>query len=444
MGDDNYVYNPNLGNENKSSEYKPELGADDTGFNPNLGNESNDGTGFDPNLGSETGDAAGFDPNVGAAPAPAKTAAAEVKEEIKEDKAEAVKEKTSSKHIKKKFNSDEIAMFCDQIAMLLNGGISVYEGTYMLYSEMEDSKTKEILREIDEQVKENIPLYKALDSTGAFPEYMIHMVQVGEKTGRLEEVMKSLAEYYEREGRVKAGLRSAVAYPMILFAVMACIMVVLVWKILPMFERMFNELSSDVATSTENVLSAGLAAGRIIAVVICALFAVVLLVVLWSRTKTGSRVLAKAANGFGPIRKIMILMATGKFVSSLALMMASGTDIREGLERELENCDNEIVRKRIKNCLELYTDGAPFDEAIRKSGLIVGMEARLISVASKTGETDVIFTKLSEQYNDKTSAALGRLTTVIETTLVVVLSLMVGAVLLAVMLPLVSMISSVG
>ena len=72
------------------------------------------------------------------------------------------------------------------------------------------------------------------------------------------------------------------------------------------------------------------------------------------------------------------------------------------------------------------------------------MEARLISVASKTGETDVIFTKLSEQYNDKTSQALGRLTTVIETTLVVVLSLMVGAVLLAVMLPLVSMISSVG
>ena len=297
MGDDNYVYNPNLGNENKSSEYKPELGADDTGFNPNLGNESTDGTGFDPNLGSETGDAAGFDPNAGAAPAPAKTAAAEVKEEIKEDKAEAIKEKTSSKHIKKKFNSDEIAMFCDQIAMLLNGGISVYEGTYMLYSEMEDSKTKEILREIDEQVKENIPLYKALDSTGAFPEYMIHMVQVGEKTGRLEEVMKSLAEYYEREGRVKAGLRSAVAYPMILFAVMACIMVVLVWKILPMFERMFNELSSDVATSTENVLSAGLAAGRIIAVVICALFAVVLLVVLWSRTKTGSRVLAKQPTG---------------------------------------------------------------------------------------------------------------------------------------------------
>ena len=256
--------------------------------------------------------------------------------------------------------------------------------------------------------------------------------------------MKSLAEYYERDSRVKAGLRSAIAYPMILFAVMAAIMVVLVWKILPMFERMFTELSSDVAASTENVLTAGLTAGRIIAVIICAIFAVILLIVIWSRTKSGAKVLSKAANGFGPIRNIMILMSTGKFISSIALMMASGMDIREGLEREIENCDNEIVKHRIEKCLELYTHSAPFDEAIRQSGLIVGMEARLISVAAKTGGTDEIFTKLSEQYNDKTSAALGRLTTVIETTLVVVLSLMVGAVLLAVMLPLVSMISSVG
>ncbi len=439
MADDNtYEYNPNLGNDSKKDDtgYNPNLGADDTGFNPNLGA---DDTGFNPNLGA---DDTGFNPNAGAEEKKAVTAAAEAVKEEKKDLEEAPKD--SGKGKKKKFNSDEIAMFCDQIAMLLKGGISVYEGTYMLYSEMEDAKTKEVLRQIDLQVKENIPLYKALTATGAFPEYMVHMVEVGEKTGRLEDVMKSLAEYYERDSRVKAGLRSAIAYPMILFAVMAAIMVVLVWKILPMFERMFTELSSDVAASTENVLTAGLTAGRIIAVIICAIFAVILLIVIWSRTKSGAKVLSKAANGFGPIRNIMILMSTGKFISSIALMMASGMDIREGLEREIENCDNEIVKHRIEKCLELYTHSTPFDEAIRQSGLIVGMEARLISVAAKTGGTDEIFTKLSEQYNDKTSAALGRLTTVIETTLVVVLSLMVGAVLLAVMLPLVSMISSVG
>ncbi|MBO7634758.1 MAG: type II secretion system F family protein, partial [Lachnospiraceae bacterium] len=207
MADDNtYEYNPNLGNDIKKDDtgYNPNLGADDTGFNPNLGA---DDTGFDPGLGA---DDTGFNPNLGAEPKKEAPAAAAVKEEKKDLEAAPA---DSGKGKKKKFNSDEIAMFCDQIAMLLKGGISVYEGTYMLYSEMEDAKTKEVLRQIDLQVKENIPLYKALTATGAFPEYMVHMVEVGEKTGRLEDVMKSLAEYYERDSRVKAGLRSAIAYP---------------------------------------------------------------------------------------------------------------------------------------------------------------------------------------------------------------------------------------
>ncbi len=431
----NFNYDPNLGSDEGG--YNPDLGNDQGGYNPDLGNDDN---GYNPNPGNDEG---GYNPNLGSEQ-PAQQPAFGV--DVKRDEAGKDESAESKKDVKlkKKFNSDEIAMFCDQIAMLLNGGISLYEGTYMLYSEMEDAKTKAVLKEIDDRVQQNVPLYKALDATGAFPRYMIHMVQVGEKTGRLETVMKSLAEYYERDSRVKAGIRSAIAYPMILFAVMACIMVILVWKILPMFEEMFDELSTDVASATENVLSAGLAAGRVIAIFVCSLFAVFLILALWSRTNTGAQVLKRAANGFAPVRKIMVLMATGKFVSSMALMMASGMDVREGLEKEIVNCENEIVKARIAKCLSLYTGGEHIDEAIRKSGLIVGMEARLISVAAKTGETDTVFTKLSEQYNDKTSEALGKLTTVIETTLVVALSLMVGAVLLAVMMPLVSMISSIG
>ena len=344
----------------------------------------------------------------------------------------------------KVFNSDEISMFCDQIAMLLNGGISITEGIYMLTSEMEDSKTKAVLKQLYDQTNSNMPFYDSLKNTGAFPEYMVHMVEVGEKTGRLEDVMKSLAEYYERDSRIKSGIRSAIAYPMILFGVMACIMIILVWKILPMFERMFDELSSDVSSATENVLTVGLAAGKVIAVVILVLFALVILVILFGRTKPGSKMLKKLAGAFGPSRKLMVLMSTGKFVSSMSLMLASGMNTTDALESEYENCDNDTVKKRIAKCMELYKEGSHLDEALRNSGLIVGMESRLVSVAVKTGGTDVIFTKLSEQYNERTTASLGKMTTIIETTLVIVLSVMVGAVLLAVMMPLVSMISSIG
>lgn len=345
---------------------------------------------------------------------------------------------------KKKLNSDETAMFCDQIAMLLNSGIPLYEGTYMLYSEMEDGKTKEILRQVDEAVRENIPLYQALEDTGAFPEYMTHMVYVGERTGKLEEVMRSLASFYERDSRVKAGIKSAIAYPLILFAVMAGIMVILAWKILPMFERMFEELNSDVANATESVLGYGLSMGKIIAVTVCVLFGIALLLILWSRTRKGKKVMTDFFASFGPTKKLMELLAISKFISSTALMLSSGMDLTEGLMREADSCENKNVRSKLNKCLELYQGDTPLDEAVRDSGLVHGMESRLVAVAAQTGGTDVIFSKLGDQYNEKTTAALGKLTTIIETALVIVLSVMVGAVLLSVMLPLVSMISAVG
>lgn len=349
-----------------------------------------------------------------------------------------------SKGNKKVFNADEVAMFCDQMAMLLNGGVPLYEGTFMLYSEMEDGRTREVLQIIDDRVKDNIPLYKALEETEAFPDYMVHMVNVGEQTGELEKVLRSLAVYYERESRVKAGIKSAVAYPVILFTVMAGIMVILSWKILPLFERMFEELSSDVSVATKNAMSVGLTAGHVIAVAAIAVLVIVVLLILWSRTKTGREKLRKAVTKFGPTKKLSQLMAVGKFISAISLVLSSGMNVQEGLEQEEKNCTDEQIRRKIKKCIDLYNDNEPIDEAVRKSGIIVGMESRLISVAAKTGEADVIFAKLSDQYNEKISAALSKLTTVIETALVIVLSVLVGAVLLAVMLPLVSMISSIG
>ncbi len=172
---------------------------------------------------------------------------------------------------KKRFTSEETASFCDQIAMLLNSGIPLYEGAYILAEEVEDKRTKQVLMHIEEQVRENMPLFEALSNTGAFPDYMVHMVKVGETTGKLEDVLKSLAAYYERDAQVKDGIRSAVAFPVILFAMMAVIMLVMVFKIIPLFEGMFLELSAEVASSTKRMMDGGILAGKIMAGITCAL-----------------------------------------------------------------------------------------------------------------------------------------------------------------------------
>ncbi len=344
----------------------------------------------------------------------------------------------------KRFSSDEIAVFCEQIAIMMNGGIPVYEATYILYSEMEESRTKEVLKKIDEQVKENIPLYTALENTKAFPAYMVHMVRVGETTGKLEDVMRSLSEYYERESSVMGAIKSAIAYPIVLFAMMAVILLVLVWKILPLFERMFEELSTDVSIATENALSFGITAGRIIAVVTCILLLIVCLILLWYKTSAGERRMKEMLANFKVSGSLSVRMATAKFISSMSLMLASGMNIAEALELASGATNNSLIKEKIIQCREMYENNIPLDEALRETKLIVGMEGRMISVGAKSGSMDTVFAKLSRQYNEEISKSLSKISSSIETVLVVILSLLVGAVLLSVMIPLVSMISSIG
>lgn len=345
---------------------------------------------------------------------------------------------------KKRFTSEETASFCDQIAMLLNSGIPLYEGAYILAEEVEDKRTKEVLSRIEELVRENRPLYEALEDTGAFPAYMVHMVKVGETTGKLEEVLRSLVTYYERDADVRAGIRSAVTFPIVLFAMMAVIMLVMVFKIIPMFEEMFLELNAEVAASTRQMMNGGILAGKLLAAVTCVILALLLLMLLWYRTASGARAIKKLAMLFGPSRRLAERMAVGQFVSSIGLMTVSGMDQGEALTLAESGCANPAVKERIAKCLAFIKTGESFDEALNRSGLITGRDNRMVGVAMKTGSTDEILSKLGRQYDEKISASLNSMSGKIETAMVVILAVMVGTVLISIMLPLVSMISSIG
>ena len=343
----------------------------------------------------------------------------------------------------KKFSADELSVFCDQIAMMLNGGIPVFEAVHIMNSEMEDAGTKAVLDVLDEKLSENAMFCEALEATGAFPDYMIHMVRVGENTGKTEEVLRGLSEYYEREHSVFTSIRSAIAYPVVLFAIMAVILVVLVWKILPIFEKMFSELSSDVSDATKSSLTVGMTAGRIIAIVTIVILILMLALYFWYKTKNGGKLIKQWLTNFSFTGKLANRMSIGRFISSMSLMMAGGMNITEALDLSMNSSLNDDVKKKIEKCKELYEANEPFDVALKESGLVKGMEARMITVGEKSGATDEVFAKLAKQYNNEVTEKLTRISSTVETVLVVFLALIVGAVLLSVMIPLVGMISSI-
>ena len=173
-----------------------------------------------------------------------------------------------------KLTNLEIASFCSEMAMILKSGISSLEGVDLLREDAQTKAEKELLDEIYQSVMDTGRLDQALEETKVFPEYLIRMTQIGEETGTLDEVMESLAEHYDREEAIRRSVRSAISYPLLMIGMMLVIIIILMTKVMPVFDQVFRQFGQEMTGFSRGILLAGNALSRYSAV-----FAVLLAVI---------------------------------------------------------------------------------------------------------------------------------------------------------------------
>ena len=341
------------------------------------------------------------------------------------------------------FSPEEISIFCDQIAMILNGGIPIFEGTHIIYEEMDEGRTKDILKKVDDNVKSGLSFNEALKESGAFPTYMCEMVKIGEMTGKLEDIMHSLSSFYERENLVKNSIRSVISYPTVLLGMMAVILMVLVGKILPMFEDIFLELDGGTGT-TIGIMNTSILVSKIIVGVVLVLLAVLLIGIAWYKFKGGSAMITSILNNNPFSAGLADKISIGKFLATLAVMNAGGVEMTEAVKNAAKVVENKRTLAKIDKCVKLLEADEEPEIAFKETGLLNSLHSKMFGVARMSGSGDTILFKLVNRFDGDINSRLNSLASVIETILVVVLSIIVGAVLISVMMPLMSVIASIG
>ena len=158
---------------------------------------------------------------------------------------------------KKLLSNEEIASFCSQTAMLFQAGIPPMEGMAILQSDAGSPEGKAIFDEILTVCRQGESFHKALESTNVFPDYCLRMIALGEESGNLDVCMLSLADYYEKEDAISHSIWDAVTYPFIMIAMMAAVIVVLVSRVMPIFEQVYVELGSEMTGFAASLLRVG-------------------------------------------------------------------------------------------------------------------------------------------------------------------------------------------
>lgn len=340
-------------------------------------------------------------------------------------------------------SSEELSSFCEQIAMMLESGMTLGDGVAML-AEDEPETGMHPYRDLLETVDLTGSLYTAMkeDESGKWPQYMVEMVGIGEETGRLEDIMRNLSRYYQREGRVKDAATSALTYPLILGAMLVVIIVVLLWRVLPVFKRVLGSLGITSEGEGSALMNVGAVAGWIILalIVAIALFTVVCLILM--KTKLREKVKSFLLKLFPQIGRINEKMSAARVAGMLSLMLSGGFPVETALEMApAALSDPETVRKleKMKQAME---DGATFTEALNEGKLFNDFHNRMIKVGAASGHEPQVMEKVAALYEEQVEDGLNRLVAIIEPTLVALLCIVIGAILLSVMLPMAGILGS--
>lgn len=338
----------------------------------------------------------------------------------------------------------EIASFCEQMAMVLKAGITPKDGLAILLSDTKDESTKEILQTLLKSSALGETFTTSVKSSGVFPEYVVNMIAIGEETGRMDDVMQSLSDYYEHEENISESIRSAVTYPFIMIVMMLIIIAVIISEVLPLFNQVFIQLGTQMDGFSGSLLAIG---ERIRPYSLIFFGLLVLLAVLFlyiTKTQKGALLLSKISSLIAPLKRFSDSIAYGRFASGMALMLGSGMGIYQSMEMVSHLVGNSEMEAKIIRCRGHIMEGDGFAEALQKEHFFNNLYSRMIALGVKTGNLDSILGKIAHIYEEETDKKIRNFISILEPTLVISLSLVVGLILLSVILPLLSIMTSIG
>ena len=330
----------------------------------------------------------------------------------------------------------ELASFCGEMGMILRSGISALEGLELLMEDTQNHAEKALLDTMYQSMQSGSTFADALTETGVFPSYLIHMTAIGEETGRLDDVMESLSAHYQREESLSRNIRNSLSYPLIMIIMMLVVIVILITKVMPVFQQVFVQLGTEMTGLSKGILLLGNVLSRYALVFIIVIAALVAAGILLSRTEKGRKFAGKIGHRFRISREITERSSVCRFAGAMALALKSGLTPERGLEFSKNLIEDSIYLERIDRCCAEMEQGTELSTALVKTKVFTGVYARMTSIAGKSGMMDEVMEQIADRSEEELNERITSFLAVLEPTLVIILSVIVGIILLSVMLPL--------
>ena len=346
---------------------------------------------------------------------------------------------------KQKVKEKEVVIFSRQFATMINAGLPILQCLDILSAEEPNKVFKKIITGLKDDIEGGSSLTDALKKhPEVFNELFVNLVAAGEAGGILDIILNRLSAYMEKAMKLKGKVKSAMTYPLATMVIAIAVVILLLYKVVPVFEDMFSSFGSALPAPTQFLVDASKFVQHNILYIIGTFVAIGIIFVRYYRTERGrlqiDTMILKA-----PVFGLLIKkVAVAKFSRTLSTMMSSGVPILEGLEICSKTAGNKVIENALMDTRKSISEGKTIAEPLANAGIFPSMVVSMISVGENTGALDAMLSKIADFYDDEVDLAVDAMTSLLEPFMMVFIGGVVGGMLIALYLPIFTMAGAIG
>ena len=358
---------------------------------------------------------------------------------INEVQTTGLKREISIPGFEKKVKLKDLAVMSRQMATMVSAGLSLLRTLAILAEQTENPALAKVLAQVRNDVETGRSLSSAMAKhKDAFPPLMINIIRAGETGGFLEKSLLGVADNYESEVKLRATIKSAMTYPVVVFFIAILAVVGMLLFIVPVFKNMFDGLGGELPWATQFLVDLS-ALMKWLAPVLAV--AAVVFSAWWSKHKNDESIRAKV----DPVKlKLPIFgalfqkVAIARFSRNFGTMMGAGVPILQALDIVGETSGNYEIERAVKQVQESVRTGQSLSGPLAEHSVFPPMVVQMMAVGEDAGALETMLDKISQFYDDEVQATTEQLTSLIEPLMIVVLGSLIGGMIVALYMPIFS------
>jgi type IV pilus assembly protein PilC len=342
-------------------------------------------------------------------------------------------------------NLKTISMFCKQFSICIKSGIPICDILSLLYEQILHKSIKNSLITIKENVQKGNSLHSSMKKTiNVYPEFMINMIYLGEESGKLDTILEELSRYYEKEHKLIKKFTNSMIYPCTVFITIMVVSLFLFIKVIPVFISNLNSLDADIPFITRLVLGSSNFLSRNILWILIICLILVFLFIEYFKTENGKVIFDKFKFVCPILSSVYKRLIYTRFSRGLNILLSSGVGLLKAFEIINDVIGDRYFKLKLKIVFDDIKKGEELSRSLDAMNLFPKFFIAMIKIGEETGNLEQMFLTAADVFYEDAEENVEKATALVEPILIIFLGVIIGIIVLSVMLPMLSVMDSVG